>query len=560
MKKIFILSFIAGALCLAVSCNKELQRENSTTEGGDMPLVTETITATISEVDSKVAIDGTSGTVTWHTGDEVAYHISDGDGAWSSAANTEVDGANAAFITSGTRNAFAVYPKSLVHDGSDWRAASVTDYGQSGHALAVTLPDSYTLSEIQDNKTKLPIIAENTGDKWTFKQLCGILRLTVNDIPSGTSYIKVDFNGRKVSGSFNVASPVTPGASVIESTSGTPGDDDYINITGFSGSEGNVTVNIPLPVGAAYKDLIVSAWNGTDVPIMAQVTPFSYTAVRAHGKKVSSALNLGVFSRSDGKHFVFAPGNLIASVSNPGTVTTGGTAFSATAWSFANEQDLYVGGEKQLNGVDTECDLFGWVGSNTTDPYVQDCFGLFTSGNKEYYGYLSGAETLFHDWSEVEISYKGSTYCSGTWKTPTSNYFSNAYNGDRGATVNGVSNANFAKARVSAHSGMLLFPDNYVDESATIKQTTIDNASSGFYETVIDRSDVAAMKGVVFLPAAGRRNTTDISAGDGTYWTATCFNQDGAYYSSFTSGAVTPTNATVRYYGMSVRLVRDLDY
>ena len=584
MKKIYILSFIAGALCLAVSCNKELQRENSATEGGDMPLVTETITATISEADSKVAIDGTSGTVTWHTGDEVAYHISDGDGAWSSAANTEVDGANAAFITSGTRNAFAVYPKSLVHDGSDWRAASVTDYGQSGHALAVTLPDSYTLSEIQDNKTKLPIIAENTGDKWTFKQLCGTLRLTVSNIPAETSYLKVDFNGMQVSGAFSIASPVTVGSSTIASSSDST--DDTITINGISGAS-NVTFNLPLPTGT-YGNITIVAYSGTGIPLMAQHTSVkgdgtAYTAQRAHGKQRSAALTMGVFSIASGEYAIIAPGNLI---------------YSAGTWSFHDTQyGVCRKGDGDNSAQYTSSgtfDLFGWGTSgwdNTSaepswtnfQPWSTSMENLYNGGANPTYQYNSyGYGPSFNSSQKALVGVNAhgdwgvhnqiGLDAPGTWCTLSYQQFLYVYkDAARGSTVNGVANAKGTHAMVEGINGDILFPDIYSHPSGPAEPKHINDYTYAFTENEYTAEEWNKMEaaGAVFLPCAGYASGGIVLNYNvyARYWTSTQ-NSDllAWFYSTYKSwvtdhwvyqGGV--MNAISRYHQFPVRLVKHLD-
>lgn len=551
MKKIYILSIISGALCLAVSCTKEVQLEDSATEGNEMSLVTETITATISEADSKVAIDGTTGDVSWHFGEEVAYYTSSG---WASADNKNDDGPVATFITEGTRSCFAVFPKSLVYDGSAYYEASISNHGQSGSSLDVVLPYTYALADIQNTKTQLPIIADNNGSEWSFKQLCGILRLTVNNIPSGTSYLKVDFNGRKVSGPFSIASTVSAGFSVIASKAGTPGSDDYIKITGFSGSEGSVTVNIPLPTGTPYQDLIISAWNGDDKPLLAQVTPFSYTGLRAHGKKISSKLTLGVFSlTSDPTYCVFAPGVLQA-------VTTDGSNWT---WKFADEQydvfcDFYnpsgespdamfkiTEGNKLINGSGTASgactvDLFGWSTNLHAD------FGINNStNNADYVG-------SFVDWGTNVIG----EYSSGTWKV-INQTVSRIFDGDARTTerfvpaiITGVT------GHANGIPGLILLPDIYEHPAGFAPFQNV-NSGTGYGDNSYTAAEWKQLEdaGCSFWPMGGARNG---HPGRMQVWLANSSNESKVYQFeyNFNSGTVRNWDLDDRKIGKNVRLIR----
>lgn len=541
MKKVYMILAAATLMGIVVACNKEqLMEESQPTE--EQELVTEIITAQISDNDTKVTING-SGVFAWNTGDEVAYYTSAG---WNSTTNTEEAGATATFVTEGTREDFAVYPKSLVYDGSAYYDASISNHGQEGVSLDIVLPNTYALADIQDDKTQLPMIASNTtASDWSFRQLCGILRLTISNIPSGTSYIKVSFNGRKVSGEFSIASTVTPGTSSIVSESGTPETNDYIKITGFS-SETSATVNIPLPVGTPYQDLIISAWNGSDVPLMAQVTPFSYTAARAHGKKVNSALTLGVFKRAFGKYCVFAPGNLQATTTDAG---------SSWTWDFAASQLQIIGaapGNNKINGgmtlsVDNgTVDLFGW--STNANTY----YGIWNDTESTHY---SGS---FVDWGNNIIG----DYSAGTWRTPNVSEHVYVVSTREASTVAGTSNARYVTAQVNGISGLILFPDVYshpagVDNPVNINQANLPENNP--YST--DNWALMEAKGCVFLPNTGDRAGAYVSpAARANYWAATNVNDTAA--SGLTvkdGGGVYPSDSDRKKVGRAVRLIHYLN-
>ena len=578
MKKIFAYSFAAVLAVFAVSCQSENLDPETVTDEQNQPvqLITETITATVDEGNTKATVDADA-KFAWTAGDNIAVHVSNGtshkyvltsDTGASGASS--VSGASASFTVvyedGYARDAFAVFPASIV-------ATDATNYGQSGQTLDVTLPDTYALSAVSDTKTPCPMIAANTGSGWTFKQLCGLLRLTVSGIPSETSYLKISFNGRKVSGDFSVASPVTAGTSVIASVDGTKGTDDFIKITGIT-TETSVTVNIPLPTGTAYSGLIVSAWddNNTtdnvsdDKPLKAQVTPFSYTASRAKGKKLTSALSLGVFSIASGKYAVIAPGNLQA--------TYNGSAWS---WTFAANQWDRIGnaeGNTKVTGTSpfvsgysgssTTVDLFGWVGASSNFEGVAQ-YGITSSKTTNSVdGYGTGAtEALKSDWGQNAIG----NYAAGTWRTPT--------NGSEGEWKYILANINrsttrYAKAFLDTDSngsgdvhGIILFPDKYVHPVGVSALTGINETSSTSWSAnTYNTADWGKMEaaGAVFLPAAGYRNGTGASDVNsrGGYWSSTTAETSKATRLHFTETGINDVSNLERFYGLSVRLIRDL--
>ena len=569
MKKIFAYSFAAALAVFAVSCQSENLDPQTVTDEQIQPvqMITETITATADEGNTKATVDADA-KFAWTAGDNIAVHVSNGASyKYVLTSDTGASGASASAASASftvvyeegyARDAFAVFPASIV-------ATDAANYGQSGQTLDVTLPGTYALSAVSGENTPCPMIADNTGSGWEFKQLCGLLRLTVSGIPSGTSYLKLDFNGRKVSGAFSVASPVTAGTSTIASVAGTKGTDDFIKITGIT-TETSVTVNIPLPTGTAYSDLIVSAWNSSDVPLKAQVTPFSYTASRAKGKKLTSALSLGVFSIASGKYAVIAPGNLQA--------TYNGSAWS---WAFAANQWDRIGnaeGNTKVSGTSpfvsgytgtsTTVDLFGWVGASSNFDGVAQ-YGITSSKiMNSVDGYGTGeTEALKSDWGQNAIG----NYAAGTWRTPT--------NGSTGEWKYVLSNTDrsttrYAKAFLDTDSngsgdvhGIILFPDKYVHPDGVSPLTGVnDYSSTSWSANTYNTVDWGKMEaaGAVFLPAAGYRNGSGVSDVNsrGGYWSSTTAGTSTTVRLHFTETGVDDVSNLNRYFGLSVRLIREL--
>lgn len=287
MKKIF-LSFII--LATVVACTSEdLEKEPA-------PMITETISGAYCPA-TKATIADTDASFKWSVGDNIAVHVSNGDNHkyvfTSGNGGASVAEAEASFSVtyeSGySRDAFAVFPSSIV-------SATAANYGQSGSPLDVTLPDTYTLSQVQGEVSPCPMIATNTaGDGWTFYQLCSLLRITVGNIPATAQSLKIDFDGKKVSGNFSIASDVTPGTSVISTVA--DDNNDVISITngGSVFGQTSLTLSIPLPVGD-YSKITVYAYDGENKVVSFDNISFSYTAVNTKGvKKTTSLTDQSVF-------------------------------------------------------------------------------------------------------------------------------------------------------------------------------------------------------------------------------------------------------------------------
>ncbi|MBP5647554.1 MAG: hypothetical protein J6X21_09155, partial [Bacteroidaceae bacterium] len=287
MKKNY-LYLVAIAMLTAACSNENDPIQNGGKPATEVNMITETITASNGDNSSatRADIDDTSAAFTWSTDDKIAIHVD--DKYYPTEALTSEDltdgNAEASFTVSypegGVRNAFAVFPASIV-------ATDATNYGQSGAALDVTLPGSYTLVQVSGTTTPCPMIATNApGGTLDFKQLCGLLRLTVNDIPDDAVYLQLDFDGNQVCGDFSIASP-DPGTSTITTSAitGTSASNasDKIKITELGGATSAV-INIPLPAGQ-YSSITVSAVTSSNVKV--GELSFSYEANRAKGKKGS---------------------------------------------------------------------------------------------------------------------------------------------------------------------------------------------------------------------------------------------------------------------------------
>ena len=303
MKKILYMLVLAA---VAVACNmveKDIPLDGDASVAG-VKMITEVVSGSSGSFTKATIADSDDASFKWTKGDDIAVHVSKGDShkyvftSASGASGASVSEATASFIVADeegyTRDAFAVYPSTIVSE-------SATNYGQSGAALDVTLPASYTLDQVTGETSPCPMIATNVaGSGWNFYQLCSLLRLTVNDIPADTKRLVISFDGKQVSGSFSVASPVTPNSSVIATSADATHDCITITKDGTDQTLGatSLVLNIPLPVGT-YSDLTVVAYDAlTDGNLLLVGTvSFAYTADITKGVKKSTSLNLSSLFR-----------------------------------------------------------------------------------------------------------------------------------------------------------------------------------------------------------------------------------------------------------------------
>ena len=583
MKKNYL--YLVAIAMLAAACSNE----NDTIQNGSKPapevnMITETITASNGDNSSatRADIDNTSAAAfTWSTDDHIAIHV---NGKYYTTEdlideNLSDGNAEASFTVSypegGIRNAFAVFPASIV-------AADATNYGYSGTALDVTLPSSYTLAQVSGTTTPCPMIATNTpGGTLEFKQLCGLLRLTVNGIPASTDYLTIDFNGKKVQGAFSIASPVTPGTSVI-ATSPAEGTDDIITITalGISAWTDGMVLNLPLPTGD-YTDITVTAYNSSDKAIISVTSPFkdgeAYAALRAFGRKVTASMPSPI-SVSATKKVFFAPGNLQYLGNADGTGT----------WRFAEHQYDFMGdgpaetatyrGNVTVDGYtkyntsadkDVARDLFCWgtSGYNGYNPWMTS-----KTTNDYYSGDLAGTD---YDWgvyhsasgNSSEKIINGGDY---SWRLFTSVEWAYAiartgrvYTRTDVPTYMETKNL-YTSAIVMGVKGIILFPDNW-DGSL---DKTIKYKTTGYAGTTCDAEKWATFEkqGCVFLPAANVRSGVELTyANQGKYWSSTILKYSNEWrggsldFSNTGNVSTSSDNKTVRRLGLSVRLIREAE-
>ena len=111
-------------------------------------------------------------------------------------------------------------------------------------------------------------------------------------------------------------------------------------------------------------------------------------------------------------------------------------------------------------------------------------------------------------------------------------------------------------------AGLIVFPDSYTHPSGVTALTNINTMSAAFTTNVFDAADWTKIEkaGAVFLPTGSRDGTKveDIDTG-GYYWSSRCKITADAFRMYFNSGQVICTTSLDRKYGLSIRLVADVN-
>lgn len=538
MKRYFWI--LAAALVSLAACNKN-ELQNGAEETPGTPAVT-VIRAEINNGDSKGSVNDAA-KFTWNTGDRIAvwangYKISDPldasfDGK--SSADFTFSGANA--VTESARANFAIYPASLVWDGTNIISGSASNYTAS--SLKLTMPQMYSLSEVQGDLSPTPMIAANAENgSLSFKALCPLIRFTVRNIPKQTRRIDFTFNNYDVYGEFELTS-VNPGSSGI--TKATDGQAEFCLQTKGGGMANEtiivfkpesewlneLVINISVPVvgDPGYDKVVITARDEDNNAILSQTVwpkgTSGWKPARTTSKKLT--VNMPVFTFASGKKGIFAPGNL---------------QYISGAWHFAAGQYVRLGAGSQS---DDSRDLFGW-GTGTAPNE--------TSTSDETY-------STFTNWGVNVID----GYAANTWRTPTDSDWSSVF-------TRSVANI-FVPAVIETPNryGILIFPDDYTAPAGlSIDFSNINYYSSSesipYTSNMISDADWLLLEsvGCVFLPYAGEREgTSAANYSDGVYWSLTSSTETTASTVFFQANSFGWNNPVAKHRGVAVRLVRDLN-
>ncbi|MBQ3676081.1 MAG: hypothetical protein II926_01755, partial [Bacteroidales bacterium] len=262
----------------------------------------------------------------------------------------------------------------------------------------------------------------------------------------------------------------------------------------------------------------------------------SYGSVISFTTTIVGAIQ-SVFSVSATEQVCFSQGNLQYQA-------------STKTWRFAEHQYDMIG-DANANISSTYSgwiDLFGWgtSGYNGKNPYmtIKKC--------TDYGDGENDIASTNYDWGIYNAISNGGNK-AGLWRTLTYSEWrylrfertnANALCGT--ATVNGV-------------KGCVFLPDNWTTPTGV----TFKCATNGYSVNTYTVSEWAKMEanGAVFLPAAGSRyGMRMIEVGSsGYYWSSTASRSDYASELRFYNDLVVGYISSERYYGQSVRLVRNVE-
>ena len=326
--------------------------------------------------------------------------------------------------------------------------------------------------------------------------------------------------------------------------------------SGFALSPGNAILNFTISgLEAGAKDVELQIHHGFDYTVEGSVTPnasgVATFAIGVEGgsniKEMSNNLTVGSsnFTLPSSTTFTAGkiynitrgpiPGALIGQFSVSSTkkvyFSKGNLRYVSGTWSFFDHQYDYY------NAYNANAwDKFGWSTSATT-------YGMSTSTKWSDY---SGS---FVDWGTVPGIGEG-------WYTLSKDEWAYLFNTRTDAT------SKYGYATVNGVYGIIILPDAFVDPN----KNKGSNAFVGSTTTVWNANEYteenwALMEaaGAVFLPAAGYRYGASVGGvGDVGYYMSSSANEIYAYDVYFYSNYFRADNYSFRYYGQSVRLVRQV--
>jgi len=362
-----------------------------------------------------------------------------------------------------------------------------------------------------------------TGSANSIDNVCDYATATVKATVSGTSV------------TTTTASFVNQQA-VVKFTLKSKADDSALSATVLKVTAGGNTYTVTPASAVSVLYVAVPAINAEEVSLTATVGEDTYSYTNAsvtfangnfyritvkmtkQGGASEGALS-GKFSVSDSKQVYFSKGNLQYD------------ANAATKWYFAEHQYDYIG-----SATGYPMDLFTW--GNIANP-TYDGTTYYTANSD-----LSGDT----DW--------GSNIGEG-WYTLSQAEWDYLFNTRTNAA------AKYGYATVNSVYGIIILPDVFTDPNKNNGSNAfVGSTTTGWNANVYTSENWAFMEdaGAVFLPAAGSRIGSSVGGvgSVGFYWSSSPDASDvnSAYYVYFYSGLLDPAKNSDRFFGYSVRLVR----
>lgn len=533
MKRICLITIIL--LATLVACRKESD--------------TVTLGATIENIEGnpKLYIDNTL-TPQWENNDPVWIN---GNDSYSVTISNNV--AQIVNVARAENNHYlAIYPADIVAVGQQAGNNSVT----------VNLPREQVYQSSQ--QVKVPMIAYTEGNTLGFKNLCSLLKVTVeNSTDDAIALSRITLTASTAMLSGPVTASILNGEGHLDSWGAEAEHDISLCFPTAQPlqSEGRINCYIAVPEFAANEvSIIVYTNDGRFFPILKNSVPLSHNRIATITVDIDQLLECHEnFTVGADNHTVrFSKGNL-QYTTTPGNHTTADNNYTTGQWRFAKHQYDIIG-TANTNISSTYAgwiDLFGWA----TSGYNGYAPTLSYTNASQYYA-LKNISGRYYDWGKYNAIGNDNP---GTWRTLQETEWQYLLNTRNGVTIGGTSSVKFAQTIVNGRKGVMLFPDGFTWPS------TIQSVPSVFNTNQINWNNtdytlaqwaILEASGVVFLPAAGYRLGTNVNEVNlsACYWTSTLYSSSACvarFVKFFGGGTPFICGTTEVSYGLSVRLVKD---
>ncbi len=441
--------------------------------------------------DAKTTLSGED--LNWVSGDEVAIYGSVQNGTYTAA---PVSGAPTTAILS-----------------VNGQPAQGTPYCAIYPASAAVSATSFTLPAVQETEdgslTNFPMYAKSSDENLQFKNLCGVLKIHLEQEGALVSRIEVIAN-TEINGTFSIDNSgevpainyVSGGTNKIVLTCSTPqditnGKDFYVTMP--AGEYSGLTIKIQ---NAGYG-VVKNAPEGATVEILrSQYSTLGFNALNMPIPPDNDH-QWGLFSVRDNLQVWIAPGNLQYNK-------------QTEVWHFAEHQYDVIGNTSSWMG------LFGWGASgytttpNTTSTDTNDYPHPYLVGD------ISGTE---YDWAwHNDIGDEP----AHTWRN-LNRYEFEYLMGSPSRTPAGYSEGNNRAAKMWSRAtlnidgttikGVVVLPDIWYDDNEN-NFGEAGGQTSRYDNLTYNAESWAEMesRGAAFLPCAGSRRSTTVTTTNGEVW------------------------------------------
>lgn len=463
-------------------------------------------TATIDNVSTRTAITRATGKVTWEEGDIITVngveYVAHPDGANSATATfTKKD----EFIRSPYKNEEGNY---------------VASYGN-------------VEEQIYDPEgANCPMSAVSASTELHFTNDCGVLRINVKS--EGVTVMRLRTGG------FGII--CNPGVDI------TTAQDFYLAMPAGEYK------NFRICFYTAGNKTSTKTYNGTLTVVKNEIQPITFDSplqfVDSHEQMK------GKFSISPYDQVQFSPGVLQYQAS------TGD-------WRFAADQRTFVGnhpGNSVSAGRESQSswiDLFGWGATGFNEFCAKPYTATNNNGDYKTRATPSSTERLtIADKTDWGYAYSVANGVTG-WYTMSWNEWNYLLYTRPASTVNGVENARFAQTIVEGVNGLILFPDEFEWNSATMGAVPgkINTGDSSWNSTDHTLAQFEAMEaaGIIYMPDTGylRPDGYQHEGNMGSHWTSTVDGSSSAISLDFDDGNPVSCNTNRRTL-CTVRLAKRL--